>query len=584
MNLQFLRYINFLCNKKQKNLLFFFSFLTFLLTLLEMIGLGLIPISIGTLMNVEEYNRYLPEILIFNSFINKSQLDQFIFLSFIIIAIFFAKNIFAFLIIFFEGKLFRNIKTDNANKLYNLYVNLPIIHHYNYNIATIMKNVVAESRISSEFINSISVVIRELFLFTGLMALMIIFNPSIAFSILLAGIFLSSIYLLVIKKKLLSETKTAERIREYQIKNINQVFSSLKETRILNTTKFFIKEFFGKTFLHENSYFILNIFNRIPKLIFEFLVVSGILLFSIYLLKRGYNLESLLPILGLIVVVAVRLLPSFNAITGAITALKRYEVSVKIIMEEFNKFKKINIKDYNKKHNAKIVNFNESLKLKDISFTFPNENKNLFKNCSIEINKGEKIGIVGPSGSGKSTLLNIILGLLKPSSGKVLVDDEDIHNNINSWHLKIGYIPQEIYLLDDTITKNVALGLSEEKEDLTKVEQALKHAELFEFSKGLKNGLDTKVGDRGVRFSGGQRQRVGIARALYRDPSILIFDEATSALDDETEKKFIDNIFTLPQEKTLILSTHKIEILSKCDRIYEIRNNNLAIYKSSSNH
>ena len=379
MNLQFLRYINFLCNKKQKNLLFFFSFLTFLLTLLEMIGLGLIPISIGTLMNVEEYNRYLPEILIFNSFINKSQLDQFIFLSFIIIAIFFAKNIFAFLIIFFEGKLFRNIKTDNANKLYNLYVNLPIIHHYNYNIATIMKNVVAESRISSEFINSISVVIRELFLFTGLMALMIIFNPSIAFSILLAGIFLSSIYLLVIKKKLLSETKTAERIREYQIKNINQVFSSLKETRILNTTKFFIKEFFGKTFLHENSYFILNIFNRIPKLIFEFLVVSGILLFSIYLLKRGYNLESLLPILGLIVVVAVRLLPSFNAITGAITALKRYEVSVKIIMEEFNKFKKINIKDYNKKHNAKIVNFNESLKLKDISFTFPNENKNLFK-------------------------------------------------------------------------------------------------------------------------------------------------------------------------------------------------------------
>ena len=206
------------------------------------------------------------------------------------------------------------------------------------------------------------------------------------------------------------------------------------------------------------------------------------------------------------------------------------------------------------------------------------------KNCSIEINKGEKIGIVGPSGSGKSTLLNIILGLLKPSSGKVLVDDEDIHNNINSWHLKIGYIPQEIYLLDDTITKNVALGLSEEKEDLTKVEQALKHAELFEFSKGLKNGLDTKVGDRGVRFSGGQRQRVGIARALYRDPSILIFDEATSALDDETEKKFIDNIFTLPQEKTLILSTHKIEILSKCDRVYEIRNNNLAIYKSSSNH
>ena len=584
MNLNFYKNINFLCNKKQKKLLFLFSFLTFLLTLLEMAGLSLIPISIGTLLKVEDYNSYLPEIFLVQEFLKKNQLEQFIFLSFVIISIFFIKNIFAFLIIFFEGKLFRNIKADNANKLYNMYVNLPIIEHYNYNIATILKNVVAESRISSEYINSISVIIRELLLFSGLFILMILFNPIIAISILFVGVLFSSIYLLVVKRRLLKETKNAERVREYQIKNINQVFSSLKETRILNTTRFFIEEFFGKTFLHENSYFILSIFNRIPKLILEFAVVSGILIFSIFLLKSGYKLENLVPLLGLIVVVTIRLLPSFNAITGSLTALKRYEVSVKIIMNEFNKFKNIkkdNLKTYNSNENN-LIEFNDTLKLKNISFTFPNDKNELFKNCSIEIKKGEKIGIVGPSGSGKTTLLNIILGLLEPTSGKVLADNKDIHSNLKSWHLKIGYIPQEIYLLDDTITRNVALGLANEKEDLNKVEQALQYAELFDFTKNLTEGLNTRVGDRGVRFSGGQRQRVGIARALYRNPSVLIFDEATSALDETTEKKFIENIFKLPEEKTTILSTHKVEILGKCDRVYTVKNNSLEIYKSKN--
>ena len=275
--------INFLCSKKQKKLLILFSFLTFLSTLLEMIGLSLIPVSVGTLLKVEEYNTYLPEIFFVQEFFKKDQIEQFMFLSFAIMLIFFIKNVFAFSIIYFEGKLFRDIKVDNANKLYETYVNLPIIEHYSYNVATILKNISSESRYSAEYIFSISAIIRELLLFVGLFILIVFFNPIIAISILLAGFLFSSLYLLVVKKKLLQETKNAESIREYQIKNINQVFSSLKETRILNTTKFFIKEFFEKTSSHENSYFILNMLNRIPKYVLEFSVVSGILILSIYL-------------------------------------------------------------------------------------------------------------------------------------------------------------------------------------------------------------------------------------------------------------------------------------------------------------
>lgn len=581
MSTNLFKNINFLCSKKQKKLLILFSFLTFVSTLLEMIGLSLIPVSVGTLLKVEEYNTYFPEIFLVQEFFKKDQIEQFILLSFTIILIFFIKNVFAFSIIYFEGKLFRDIKVDNANKLYDIYVNLPIIEHYSYNVATILKNIASESRYGSDYIFSISAIIRELLLFVGLFILIVFFNPIIAISILLAGVLFSSLYLFVVKKKLLKETKNAETIREYQIKNINQVFSSLKETRILNTTKFFIKEFFEKTSSHENSYFILNMFNRIPKYVLEFSVVSGILILSIYLLKSGYEFGNLVPLLALVVVAAIRLLPSFNSITSSLTNLKRYEVSVKIIMNEIDKFKNIKKEDFENFNINKnnLISFEDRLQLKNISFTFPNNKDDLFKNCSIDIKKGEKIGIVGPSGSGKTTLLNIILGLLKPTSGKVLTDNNDIHTNLKEWHLKIGFIPQEIYLLDDTITKNVALGLANEKEDISKVHQALKYAEIYEFTKNLKEGLNTKVGDRGVRFSGGQRQRVGIARALYRNPSVLIFDEATSALDEKTEKKFIENIFKLPDEKTIILSTHKIEILDKCDRIYKVENNRLEIFK-----
>ena len=579
MSTNLFKNINFLCSKKQKKLLILFSFLTFVSTLLEMIGLSLIPVSVGTLLKVEEYNTYFPEIFFVQEFFKKDQIEQFIFLSFAIILIFFIKNVFAFSIIYFEGKLFRDIKVDNVNKLYDFYVNLPIIEHYSYNVATILKNISSESRYGSEYIFSISAIIRELLLFVGLFILIVFFNPIIAISILLAGILFSSLYLFVIKKKLLKETKNAETIREYQIKNINQVFSSLKETRILNTTKFFIKEFFEKTSSHENSYFILNMFNRIPKYVLEFSVVSGILILSIYLLKSGYEFGNLVPLLALVVVAAIRLLPSFNSITSSLTNLKRYEVSVKIIMNEIDKFKNIKKEDFENFNINKnnLINFEDRIQLKNISFTFPNNKDDLFKNCSIDIKKGEKIGIVGPSGSGKTTLLNIILGLLKPTSGKVLTDNIDIHTNLKEWHLKIGFIPQEIYLLDDTITKNVALGLANEKEDISKVHQALKYAEIYKFTKNLKEGLNTKVGDRGVRFSGGQRQRVGIARALYRNSSILIFDEATSSLDEATEEKFVENVFNLGKNKTIIISTHKIQTLKNCDRVFTIKNKTLEV-------
>jgi ABC-type multidrug transport system fused ATPase/permease subunit len=250
---------------------------------------------------------------------------------------------------------------------------------------------------------------------------------------------------------------------------------------------------------------------------------------------------------------------------------------VKDIIDELNK-NKINKTNYYSNNITKL-SLDSSIKIQNISFSFPESKKEIFKDFSLEIKKGEKIGVVGPSGSGKTTLINIILGFFPPDKGKVSADNKDIHLNLKSWHSRIGYIPQEIYLLDDTVLKNIALGIKEDAEDLNKLEAALKSAEIYDFINNLPDGINTMVGDRGIRFSGGQRQRVGIARALYRDPNVLIFDEATSSLDEETEKKFIENIFNLNGNRTIIISTHKLNSLNKCDKIYSIKNNKLEILK-----
>ena len=576
---QIFKNIDYLLNPKEKLKFYSIILANLTTTILEMISLSLIPVLIGMILKVDQYkNHKLFEIELMQNFLKKGYNDQFILLSVFIIFIFFLKNIFSFFTIFIEGKFIRNLKIKYANKIYDLYIKLPIINHYNYNSATLQKNIIQETKLGSEYVGNVSIIIKELLLFIGIFALLISINYLVALSILILAGGMSLTYFYIIKKRVKKDTEKAVYLREFQIKSVNQVFSSLKETKILNTTKYFIDEFTDRTFKFENILFLINLIVKIPRFFIEILVISVIMIFSVILLQKGYKIENLLPILGLLVIASIRLMPSFNTLTGSFTRLKQNEVSVKILIEEFNK-KKIETTKISSNNNVNI-SLNNSIKLQNISFSFPESKNEIFKNFSLEIKKGEKIGIVGPSGSGKTTLLNIILGFFPPNSGKVLADGKNIHLNLKSWHARIGYIPQEIYLLDDTVLKNIALGIEENSQNTSKFQAALKSAEIYNFIQSLPDGVNTMVGDRGVRFSGGQRQRVGIARALYRNPNLLIFDEATSSLDGETEKKFIDNIFNLKNNRTIIISTHKLSSLERCDKVYSIKNNRLEILEN----
>jgi len=285
---------------------------------------------------------------------------------------------------------------------------------------------------------------------------------------------------------------------------------------------------------------------------------------------------DIIQYLGVFVVASFRLVPGISRILSSYQVIKYIEPSVKILLSEYDfknnsQSKKISI---NKKDSPLI--FNKEIKLKNISFSYSLRKEFSLSKISIDIKKGDFVGIIGQTGSGKSTLINLLIGLLEPNGGEVMVDNLNIKSNLSGWHKKIGYVPQSVYLIDDTIRKNIAFGLQEKNINDDLIQKAIEKANLKIFLSSLKDGVETVVGEKGIRISGGQQQRIGIARALYRDPEILILDEATSSLDQATEKKIMESVNSLKKNKTIIVITHRLITVQNCDKIFMLDKGKIA--------
>ena len=279
-----------------------------------------------------------------------------------------------------------------------------------------------------------------------------------------------------------------------------------------------------------------------------------------------------LTLLGFFSATFIRLTPSAYRIISSLQRIKFTQKILNSLNKNLEYFDKIKIDKDEKSKRKKIENISieNSIVIKNIKFSY--NSKKLFESLDLEIKIGDTIGIFGESGSGKSTFVNLLIGLLKPDKGEILINDKNINSNIYLWRKNIGYVPQNIFLIDDTFKKNISLNFDSKKENLKRLNECLKQSELEKFISSLPNGIDTIVGERGSRISGGQLQRVGIARALYNNPEILIFDESTSALDRETELEIFKNIYKFKDRKTLIIITHKKELLKDCDKIYKLEN------------
>ena len=271
--------------------------------------------------------------------------------------------------------------------------------------------------------------------------------------------------------------------------------------------------------------------------------------------------------ISLIVVSALRLIPGLNLIQNSISTLKSIMPSYNHIINEIDFLQKQN---QNKKNNMEPVYFKKEILLKNISFKYDNFPKMVLDNLDFQINKGDRIGIIGGSGTGKTTLVNLILGLIKPTSGGIFIDGNKFDASKNSWGNNLGYVPQETFLIDDTIKKNILFGLEENDNTLDKMLSAASKAQILEFINSLSDKFDTKVGERGVNLSIGQKQRIGIARALYRNPDLLVFDESTSSLDQTTETNFVNDIFKITEDKTIIFISHRLNALRNCNKIFDI--------------
>ena len=375
-------------------------------------------------------------------------------------------------------------------------------------------------------------------------------------------------------------TKGSRERKEMESKRYQtgfQLLTGIKSATIHNAQQYFLKRFKKQWSVIANHDTFLAVASNGPRYVIEAVAFAGIVLLVLYLNNQNTSLQTVIPTLALFVMAAYRILPNFQVVNAQLNLMKSYSYTVDIITEDFIE------KDKIKKNESDAVSglkkelpFNHKIIVKGLYFRYSGASVDSLKNLNLEIVKGQRVGIIGASGAGKSTFVDIILGLLKPTKGFVQVDAQSLDNtNISTWRQKIGYVPQEIFLIDDTVIRNIAFGINSEDIDFSKIIKAAKLAQIDDFITTMSEGYDTICGDRGVKLSGGQRQRIVLARALYHEPEVLIFDEATSALDNETEKRLLESIESLPRDLTILQIAHRMETIKSCDLVFNFINGKL---------
>ena len=352
----------------------------------------------------------------------------------------------------------------------------------------------------------------------------------------------------------------------------------IKEVKIACKEQYFVDEYKKCGQGYVNAVQKYSLYNNIPKLLIEAACVATMVGYMIYLVVSGVSTENMLTVFSTLAAAAFVLLPCVNRINNQINSIAYFEpffMGVSDNLQDEISGDKVDMSfatDEEEKLPVKT-----SIELKDITYAYPETDKLIFDHAGLTVPIGASVGIVGTTGAGKSTVVDILLGLLELRTGQVLADGVDIKQNYRKWLKNVGYIPQMIFMLDDTIRKNVAFGVPEEKIDEARVWEVLREAQLDEFIRTLPDGLETRIGERGIRLSGGQRQRISIARALYNDPEVLILDEATSALDNDTEAAIMESINRLHGRKTLVIIAHRLQTIEKCDLVYRVENGKATI-------
>ncbi|WP_242829508.1 ABC transporter ATP-binding protein [Butyrivibrio fibrisolvens] len=562
--------IKCILDHRQKMELLGVLFVVFFTTIIELVGVTAILPFINIILDssVIQSNKYLKKIYDIGNF--NSDVDFLIFIAIVLIVIYVIKNLLLIKSYDLQYKFTFNNQKIMASKMLKSYLEQPYLFHLNHSSAELIRSINTDIVMMYQGIIALLGLVAEM-LVCIVLGIFLLFKDPMITLVVVGSLFLMIVIFAKKMKNYLS--RIGEEDRTYSlgiVKWLQQSFGGLKETKIMHREKFFQSNFdeqYNKWADLERIYRDLQL---IPKPIMETICISAILVAIIIKLSMGTDAVSFISSISVFAIAAFRLLPSFNRISTYINAILFYYPAFDAVYNDLAQIGDVLDRPSEDSRNIVALGFEDTINIDKLSFKYPTADDYVINNASFSIPKNKTVAFIGPSGAGKTTLADIILGVLEPSDGHIMVDGIDIFRDIESWQKNVGYIPQTIYLMDDTIKNNIVFG-SEYEVDEERLQNAIKEAQLDEFVDSLKDGLDTEIGESGMRLSGGQRQRIGIARALYNNPNVLVLDEATSALDNDTEKAVMDAINSLAGSKTLIIIAHRLSTVSGCDIKYEVK-------------
>ncbi len=566
-------------SKKQRKMVILLGILMLVGGIVESLGVTMVFPLITAVMEKGEWNNAWYTKLICDVLAIDNQRAYIKALVLILIAVFIFKGLFLLGEYHLQYSFIAKSKKNMQQAIMQAYMMKPYEFFLNASTGEVMRIIQSDTTQAFNLLSIILALYTEIItaLLVGITVL--ITSPQIAwglFALLGAEMLIISSIIKPVMKRVGDEVRNENSLTS---KWLLQAMGGIKSIKVSNTESFFEEKYV----FHTNKIAIAEYKNQtmsnVPRLTIEAMTISGVLFIVYIMVCSGVELAQIVPQLTAIAIAAMRLLPAANRVSSAINNIPYYEGGLDNVINTLEAERKQNSGGQAcaeaAEHTLAVkqdITFSEKLQFSHIDFAYSGNDKKIFDDSTFEIFPGQSVGIVGTSGAGKTTAVDIILGLLKPSAGKILVDGIDIEENMTSWLSHLAYIPQNIFLTDDSIRANVGFGKHRKEIDDEKVMAALREAQLEEFVNSLPEGIETKVGEQGVRLSGGQRQRIGIARALYSNPDILVFDEATSALDNETEAAIMESINSLKGQKTLIVIAHRLTTIENCDVVFRVEN------------
>ena len=573
-----LQKVSYLFDRKQKRQIAGLALLILIGGLLETVGVSMLLPVVQAIMD--------PEQLMENELVGKvtdalhieTSRQLIILMLGALIALYVVKN--AYLL--FQTYVQNTFVTRNRNRMISRvmreFLNRPYEEYLGADIPTVFRLTDSDIPNAFQLILVMIQMVTEIVVAGFLCIVLVVVSPVMSLFIFCIFLGMTLMITKVLKPRLNAIGHKNQQIQSRIAKWRIQSIYGLKDVKVLHREEFFVRNYYESGAIGADVARNYAVFNNLPRLLIETIFMASMLLFIMLYMLRGGNITVLIPQLSAFAVAGIRVMPGTNRINTYLSEIAYSQPCLDYLYENLTANMKMDVngsvtglaRGGGAQTQEVRTHLQDKIVLDHITYAYPNTEKNIFTDAHMEVKKGQSVGIMGPSGAGKSTVVDILLGLLRVQAGTITCDGVDIFDNYADWLSKIGYIPQSIYLIDESIRDNIAFGIDGDKIDDRRIWEVLEEAQLKEFVEELPEGLDTTIGDRGVRISGGQRQRLGIARALYHNPEILVFDEATSALDNDTEKAVMDAINNFHGRKTMVIIAHRLNTIAKCDVIYKV--------------